>query len=101
MLSASLSAVSVDGSISAYLMGTVCFASKYHKTMSCYVKTNEDYLLSICAQSQTSVTFYDVYLQSRVSPFKFHWQGLPQCRTELSKKVVKGSRWLHKECLWF
>lgn len=89
MLSASLSAVSVDGSISAYLMGTVCFGSKYHKTMSRFVRTNEDYLLSICAQSQTSVTFYDAYLRSAGSPFKFHWQSLPQCRTEHSRRLLK------------
>ncbi len=74
-----LGAVSLDGSISSYLVGTKFFSRKYHKTMSPFVKTNEDYLLSICARSQTCVTFYDAYLRSVVSPFEFHWQSLPQC----------------------
>lgn len=59
--------------------GTECFSSKYHNTMSRFVKTNEDYLLCICARSQARVTFYDAYLRSAVPPFKFRWQSLPQC----------------------
>lgn len=58
----SASVVSEDGSISVCLMDTVCFSNKYNKNMSRRVKTNEDYLLSISGQSQTSVTFYDAYL---------------------------------------
>lgn len=54
-----------------------------------FVRTNEDYLLSICAQSQTSVTFYDAYLRSPVFPFKLHCQGLPLCHIEHSKGLLK------------
>lgn len=89
MLSTGLSTVSVDDSISACLMGTVCFGSKYCKSMSSFVKTNEDYLLSTCARSQTSVTFYDAYLWSKVSPFEFYWQSFPKCHTEHSKRLLK------------
>lgn len=91
----SASVVSVDGSISACLMDTVCFGNKYHKTLSCRVKTNDDYLLSISAKSQTSVTFYDAYLWSTVSPLKFRWQNFPVSYWAL-QRVVKGSRWLRK-----
>lgn len=54
MLSASV--VSEDDSIGACLMDTACLGSKYHKNMSRCVKTNEDYLLSISAQSQSAVS---------------------------------------------
>lgn len=44
--------------------------------MSHFVKTNEDYLLCICAQSQTSVTFYDAYLRFRHISLKVSLAGL-------------------------
>lgn len=69
--------------------------------MSHFVKTNEDYLLCICAQSQTSVTFYNAYLRLRSISLKVSLAGLSTVSYGVLQKVVKGSRWLYKECLWF
>lgn len=57
--------------------------------MSHFVKTNEDYLLSICTQSQTSVSLYDLYLRPALSPSKFHQWDLSQCHAEQSKRLLK------------
>lgn len=86
----SLSEVTVDKSISGYLICTVCFSCKYHTHMRCFVKTNEDYLLSICAQSHISVTFYDAYLWPTVSSFTVHWRRLSIVMHRALKKVQEG-----------
>lgn len=66
-------------------MGTVCFGSKYDKTMTHFVRTNEDYLLSIRTPEPKLCHFiYD----PKNLPLS-NCQGLQQCYKEYSKRLLK------------